>query len=185
MIFERLDFGGRTDRFRRELNRLVRLASGLVFGSETVRREVIERYSLDQALTHVIHRQPSLSHELPWAARRRYPLPERFILLMGWSRPLHNGVTLIRALAHLRDREGISIPLVGTLSRTDCPPFVDAVQDEYGTRFLSELSDHGFTFGTDFIDLGPLSEEDSSALIAVGGIRTLHTGHTLPDRCVQ
>jgi len=166
VLFENLDLGARTDRFRREMQRLIRLASALVFGSDAARRETTERHSIDPTVTHVIRRELPAHSNAAEASRSRRRLPERFMLFTGWTRPLHNGLTLIRALGHLRERGCLPMPLVGTLSRADAPPFVDAIQEEYAARCLAEMHRLGIKAGTDFIDLGVVPEEELPELIA-------------------
>jgi hypothetical protein len=56
---ERQDFGARTDRFRREMRRLIRLGSAFVFASDAVRREVDARHSIDLQTPQLICCTPS------------------------------------------------------------------------------------------------------------------------------
>jgi hypothetical protein len=61
--FERVDFGARTDRFRREMRRLFQLASTFVFDSDTARHELKKRYAIDPGAAHVIRcDSPGESH---------------------------------------------------------------------------------------------------------------------------
>jgi glycosyltransferase involved in cell wall biosynthesis len=93
-----------------------RRADAIITVSESSKRDIVAHYGLDPAKVRVIYEAaaPEFTPASPQAvdaARRRYGLPERFVLHVGTIEPRKNLTRLVEALQHLRD-QGLTIPLV-------------------------------------------------------------------------
>ncbi|MBN2400190.1 MAG: glycosyltransferase family 4 protein [Candidatus Aminicenantes bacterium] len=106
--------------FRRQLGRSVNRADGIICISETTRSQLLSMFPGLAAKTRVIRHgvapaffsAPGDHSEL----RKKYRLPERYILFTGTIEPRKNLPTLLRALLRLK-AAGIVIPLVIAGSR--------------------------------------------------------------------
>ncbi|HKI31430.1 MAG TPA: glycosyltransferase [Gemmataceae bacterium] len=176
LLFDRFDFGARTDRFRREMERLTRAACGFVFGSDAVRREVVDRYGLDADGTYVVHRVAHFREGSAEGARRHYRLPLRFALMAGWTRPAKDGLTLVRALAHLRRQGPLPLPVVVVRGVLDAAALAGPDQQEYAARCRREAAEAGLEEDRDLIDLGVVDEEDVPALVAAASVLVAPAG---------
>jgi len=90
-------------------------ADAIITVSESSRRDILANYGVDPAKVTVVYEAPATEF-LPApqsaveVARRRYGLPERFMIHVGTIEPRKNLARLVEALQQLRD-EGLSIPL--------------------------------------------------------------------------
>jgi len=93
-----------------------RRADAIITVSESSKRDIVTHYRLDPAKVTVIYEAAAPEFEpAPQAAvdevRKRYRLPERFMIHVGTIEPRKNLTRLIEVLQRLR-AEGLAIPLV-------------------------------------------------------------------------
>jgi glycosyltransferase involved in cell wall biosynthesis len=101
--------------FRRQLRRNIDRADGIICVSQATCSQLLEMFPSAAAKTKVIHHgvaplffaDPGRQCEL----RRKYLLPEKYILFTGTIEPRKNLPTLLRALLKLK-QSGIVVPLV-------------------------------------------------------------------------
>ena len=98
-----------------------RRADAIVTVSEWSKRDMVAQYGLDPGKVTVIHEAASpefvpMPAEALDEVRRRYGLPETFLLHVGTIEPRKNLGRLVEALQGLRD-VGLSIPLVLTSAK--------------------------------------------------------------------
>jgi glycosyltransferase involved in cell wall biosynthesis len=127
-----------------------RAASMVSVASLWHKRDVVKSYGLPPEKVSVIPLAPALAAYAPpteagvRAVRERFQLPESFVLYPAQSWPHKNHVALLEALALLRDREGLEIPLVCTGHRNDFFPTIRARAAELeltaSVRFLGFVS---------------------------------------------
>jgi glycosyltransferase involved in cell wall biosynthesis len=91
-------------------------AHAIITVSESSRRDIVTNYGLDQDKVTVIYEAASSefmpsSTDVVERVRRRYGLPDRFLIHVGTIEPRKNLTRLIEAL-HLLRGEGLAIPLV-------------------------------------------------------------------------
>lgn len=114
------------------------------------KRDVVKSYDLPPEKVSVIPLAPALAaYAAPTqasvrAVRERCGLPQAFVLYPAQSWPHKNHIALLEALALLRDREGLEIPLVCTGDRNDFFPTIRSRAAELGltdsVRFLGFVS---------------------------------------------
>jgi len=93
-----------------------RKADAIITVSQSSKRDIVAHYGLDPAKVTVVYEaaNPEFAPLLPGAieeARRRYGLPDQFLIHVGTIEPRKNLTRLVEALQRLRD-EGKAIPLV-------------------------------------------------------------------------
>ena len=93
-----------------------RRASALITVSECSKNDIVRHYGLDPAQITVIYEAAAPEFQPPppaavEAVRRRYGLPERFLIHVGTLEPRKNLGRLVEALHRLRE-EGLRIPLL-------------------------------------------------------------------------
>ncbi|MBN1136319.1 MAG: glycosyltransferase family 4 protein, partial [Anaerolineae bacterium] len=93
-----------------------RRASAVITVSECSKRDIVAHYGLDPDKVTVIYEAagPEFGPASPadqQRVRRRYGLPDQFLVHVGVIEPRKNLVRLVEALQRLRD-EGLSVPLV-------------------------------------------------------------------------
>jgi glycosyltransferase involved in cell wall biosynthesis len=93
-----------------------RRADAIITVSESSKRDIVSHYGLDPAQVTVIYEAAAPEFvpgppNIVEAARRRYGLPERFLLHVGTIEPRKNLTRLIEALQCLR-HGGLTIPLI-------------------------------------------------------------------------
>jgi glycosyltransferase involved in cell wall biosynthesis len=116
------EFFSRFERRRRELEYGVfsKRAAMVAVTSEWIRRDVIRHYDLPAEKVAVVPwAPPTLAYKTPDEATlaevsRRLALPPRFLFYPAYAWPHKNHSALFRALARLRDEDGISLTLVCT-----------------------------------------------------------------------
>jgi len=91
----------------------------VVTATAWTKRDLVEQYGIDPRKVAVVPRGPWAAPLMPSAAdvervRAAYRLPERFALYPAMAFPHKNHLRLFEALAILRDRHGIVLPLVCT-----------------------------------------------------------------------
>jgi len=127
-----------------------RLAKTVVVGSQWIKDDVVRQYRVDPDKVQVIPEGPPVDfYAEPQAdflasVARKHELEQPFLLYPAVTWPHKNHVRLIEALAHLRDRYGMSVRLVCTGARWDAFwPSVQARLDELElkdqVRFLGFL----------------------------------------------
>ena len=116
------EFFTRPQRRRREVDygTFCRRAAMVAVTSEWVRRDVPTHFELQPENVCVVPwAPPTLAYTAPddatlAAVSRRLDLPTRFLFYPAQAWPHKNHVALFRALARLRDEEGLDVPLVCT-----------------------------------------------------------------------
>jgi glycosyltransferase involved in cell wall biosynthesis len=93
-----------------------RRADAIVTVSESSKRDIVQHYGLDPARVNVIYEAaaPEFVPSAPDAmdeVRRRYSLPQQFMIHVGTIEPRKNLTRLVEALQRLR-KSGLAIPLV-------------------------------------------------------------------------
>lgn len=97
---------------------LARQACAVIALSQDGKRDLVERLGLVAEKVHVIGWAPVLeAYATPTvsdlaAVRRRHELPAEFVLFPAQTFPHKNHLTLLDALARLRDARGLVVPLV-------------------------------------------------------------------------
>ena len=113
-------------------------AEMVAVASTWVKQDLIARYHLDPAKIRVIPLAPPVqAYPEPTdadleSARSALALPEAFILYPAQTWPHKNHVMLLRALALLRDRHGLEIPLVCSGHVTSHARAIEATAGELG-----------------------------------------------------
>lgn len=101
------------------LPRFLRHADAVIAVSESTRRDVVREYAIAESKVTVVRegvaplfRPVSPAEQVD--VRRRYQLPDRFILFVGTIEPRKNIVTLLQAYRALLDRDlGLRLVVVG------------------------------------------------------------------------
>lgn len=147
------------ERRNRSYGLIARKAGLVVFSSEAAMRDFDSHYPESAARRRVIHFASTAPREWferePDGVRRRYGLPERYLLCCNqfWKHKDH--LSALRALAILKER-GVEVPLVCT-GQTSDPRFPDHfgfLQDEIGRLGLErQVSILGLIDRTDQIQL--------------------------------
>ena len=126
-------------------------AALVVTANRWTKRDIVEQYGIASEKIAVIPRGPASTPHAPHdteiaRVRQEYALPERFAFYPAMSFPHKNHLRLFEALAILRDRHGIVLPLVCTGRPYE--PHWPAVQDgiarfglEGQVRLLGPVSD--------------------------------------------
>ena len=105
------------------------IAKTVIVNSQWVKDDVIQRYGLSppskvqvipEAPPTLLRPEPSIDDVK--RISKRYGLPERFALYPAVAWPHKNHLRLLDALAHLRDRRGLIVPLVCTGALHEGPP---------------------------------------------------------------
>jgi glycosyltransferase involved in cell wall biosynthesis len=95
---------------RAMMPRFLRQADRIIAVSENTRREALRSYDLDPGKIEVIPEgvddrfRPDVDPEVVMGARRRYALPQRFVLSIGTIEPRKNLTTLLEAYVTARER---------------------------------------------------------------------------------
>jgi glycosyltransferase involved in cell wall biosynthesis len=123
---------------RRAYRGACRLATVVAVESGQTRDDVVREYGVDPAKVEVVHRgPPPVVAAEPTAARleevkARLELPETFAIYPAQTWPHKNHLALVRALALLRDRDGLSLTLVCPGRRNDFFPTIEAEVERLG-----------------------------------------------------
>lgn len=110
--------------------------------SSWVKRDLTAHYGIDPARIAVIHwAPPTEAYPEPTAGdlqrvRRELDLPDTFILYPAQTWPHKNHITLLRAIAALRARDGVDVPLVSTGSHTEHFAVIRAEAERLGVSDL-------------------------------------------------
>jgi glycosyltransferase involved in cell wall biosynthesis len=157
-----------------------RRAQAILADSECSKRDIVQHLHIDPARVHVIplaaaeHYQPATVAQID-TVRRRYNLPEKFVLYLGGYDQRKNVRTLIQAFAQLTDlhTHGFKLVLGGTLPGQDSAFFPDP------RRLAREanLPNDAVVF------LGRIEEADKPAVYASATIfvfASLYEGFGLP-----
>jgi glycosyltransferase involved in cell wall biosynthesis len=121
------EFFDARERARRELvyGTLCRRAEMVAVTSSWVKRDVVEHYRLAEEKVRVIPWAPVVgSYEEPSREdlvriREKLALPDGFALLPAQTWPHKNHLGLVRAIARIRDRHGVAVPVVCSGRTTD------------------------------------------------------------------
>jgi glycosyltransferase involved in cell wall biosynthesis len=125
-------------------------ASMVAVASRWHARDVVNHYGLPEEKVRVVPAAPVLSAYAPpteedlRAAREKFALPENFIFYPAQTWEHKNHLALLDALARLRDREGLRVPLVSSGKLTDFYPRIEERARELGLdgqiKFLGFVS---------------------------------------------
>ena len=151
-----------------------RRAGAIVTVSEASKRDIVTHYGLKPERIAVIYEAASpefapVSANVIEEARRRYGLPERFLLHVGTIEPRKNLTRLIEALQLLRGT-GLRIPLVVTSAR-------GWLYDEFFRR-LEELDVRDAVHFTGYVPAPDLPLLYNAATLA--GTPSMYEGFGLP-----
>jgi|SoiMethySBSTD1v2_1073268.scaffolds.fasta_scaffold80469_3 glycosyltransferase involved in cell wall biosynthesis len=97
-----------------------RLSQSVVVGSQWAKEDIVSQYGVDPRKIQVVPEAPPSSHAGEPSAERldgvraKYGLPNDFLLYPAITWPHKNHLRLFEALAVLRDRRQITVPLVCT-----------------------------------------------------------------------
>lgn len=103
-------------RYYGQIDRAVRDAEGIIAVSHSTKRDMMNLLAVPAHRVTVVHEaanpvfRPLDDAAALNAVRKRYDLPERFILFIGTIEPRKNLPTLIQAYRLLREREGPGLP---------------------------------------------------------------------------
>jgi glycosyltransferase involved in cell wall biosynthesis len=132
-------FSARDRRLRERRYRvLAEQAALVVVTSEWTRRDVIDHYGLAPDKVRVIPwAPPTAAYATPSAedvaaVHARFRLPDRFVFYPAQTWPHKNHVALLRAIARIRDTDGIIVPAVFSGFRDGHAREIDAVVDRLG-----------------------------------------------------
>jgi glycosyltransferase involved in cell wall biosynthesis len=127
-----------------------RAASMVSVASAWHKRDVVDSYGIPSKKVSVIPLAPTLAaYSEPTDAsvrsvREKFHLPEAFVLYPAQTWPHKNHLALLEAIAILRDRHGMEIPLVCTGHRNDFFATIRSRVEELGledsVRFLGFVS---------------------------------------------
>ena len=137
----------------RHYRALCEQASLVVVTSEWSRLDVTTHYRLPASRVRVIPwAPPTAVYPVPSAedleqTRVRFRLPERFVLYPAQTWPHKNHVALLRAIARIRDSDGISIPVVFSGHRNEYAREIDKIVSELG--LVDEVTWVGFVSPTE------------------------------------
>jgi glycosyltransferase involved in cell wall biosynthesis len=125
-------------------------ASMVVVASSWQRRDIIHHYGLAEEKVQVVAAAPALDAYAPptdadlSSAREKFALPADFAFYPAQTWAHKNHLGLLEALALLRDREGIVVPLVSSGKLNDFYPQIEKRVAELGleeqVRFLGFVS---------------------------------------------
>jgi glycosyltransferase involved in cell wall biosynthesis len=151
-----------------------RRADAIITVSECSKRDIVKHYGLDAEKISVIHEAaapefaPAQAQAVE-AVRRRYGLPDRFLIHVGTIEPRKNLTRLVEALRRLRDG-GWVIPLVLTGAR-------GWLYDEFFRR-LEELEVRDAVHLTGYVPTADLPALCGAATMAV--VSSVYEGFGLP-----
>jgi glycosyltransferase involved in cell wall biosynthesis len=155
----------------------VRRAGRVIADSEFVKRDLVAHYGLpadriDVVYLAVDHEQfrPPTDPTAGAEFRRRLGLPERFLLYPANTWPHKNHERLLEALAILRDRNSLSIPLVLTGARKRGDDAIETAARRFGLT--------GSVLRLEYVSLDDLVRCYQSATATV--FPSLHEGFGLP-----
>jgi len=151
-----------------------RRADAIVTVSECSKQDIVARYGLDPAKVTVIHEAagPEFSPTSPAEqerVRRRYGLPEQFVIHVGVIEPRKNLTRLVEALQRLRG-EGLSIPLVAVGPK-------GWLYDDFFQR-LEQLQVRDAVYFLGYVPLADLAAAYSAARLAA--MPSVYEGFGLP-----
>ncbi len=128
------------------------ISNTVVVGSEWIKQDVVRQYGVSTHKVQIIPwapptvQYPQVSADDLEEAARRLALPQTYTLYPAVTWPHKNHLRLLDALAHLRDRRGVSVNLVCTGARYEShwPKVAQRVTDlrlENQVTFLGFLSE--------------------------------------------
>lgn len=106
-------------------------AAMVVAATSWQKQDLIAQYGLPEEKVQVIPPAPVVEfYPVPTTAdlehvRKKFALPDRFLFYPAQTWPHKNHVGLVRALARVREREGVTIPLVLSGKRNDYFPTIE------------------------------------------------------------
>jgi glycosyltransferase involved in cell wall biosynthesis len=118
-----------------------RRAQCIVVGSHWIREDVVQQYGVDRNKLQIIPwAPPTLAYAAPDdtmrdEVRRKYSLPQAYAFYPAVTWEHKNHIRLLKAIAQLRDREGVHINLVCSGAHYPAHwPKVQACLDEFGLQ---------------------------------------------------
>ncbi len=163
--FDSTDAGARTDRYRREMDRLVRFAEHFVFPTESLRERACERYAIPFARSSVVRATGSAVFPSPETVRS-LGLPKRYLLSAGWNRPRQECDGTAEAIAWLFQRGELPCPFVGLTEGIDARPLASLEQLDYAKSRRAILHDAGMKLGRDWFELERPEPRELHAIVA-------------------
>jgi glycosyltransferase involved in cell wall biosynthesis len=152
-------------------------AKTVIVNSQWVKDDVIQQYGTSPAKVQIIPEAPPTHFTAEPSAddlnrlKDRYGLPQDFALYPGVTWPHKNHLRLLNALAYLRDRRGLVVPLVCTGSR----------HEKSWSQIETRLTQLGLTEQVRF--LGFVPQEDLRGLYRLARcmvLPTLFEANSLP-----
>lgn len=163
--FDSIDAGARTDRFRREMDRLVRFAQHFVFPTQSLREHAAERYAISLARSSVVRECGSTVFPSAQTVRS-LGLPARYLLSAGWNRPRQENGCTVEAIADLFRRGELPCPFVGLSEGIDRRPLASLEQLQYAKHCRAILNDAGMKLGHDWFEFDQPEPQELHALLA-------------------
>ncbi|CAN5671842.1 hypothetical protein BH23CHL8_BH23CHL8_09530 [soil metagenome] len=127
---------------------LCRQAAMVAVGSAWTKRDIENHYRIPAGSVRVVHTAPptdtgqALSPTAASVTRQGMGVPASYILYPAQTWPHKNHDGLLRALANLRDRSGLEIPLVASGAMNDHFPTIRRTQEEL--RLTGQVTWTGF-----------------------------------------
>lgn len=143
-----------------------RIAQTVIVNSQWAKADFVRQYGLDPGKLQVIPEGPQLQFAASYdpadaeVVRKRYRLPDRYLIYPAITWPHKNHLRLFQALALLRDERGLTVPLV--LTGSQHPKFWPALANA-----LRELRLESQVHGLGFIPETDLRVIQQSALCLV------------------
>ncbi len=163
-----------------------RRAHAIIADSEHSKRDIVQRLKIDPARVHVVYLAADASYRPADpaqidAVRRKYNLPEKFVLYLGGYDQRKNVRVIIEAFARLRDlhAQGYRLVLGGVMLGADSEFFPDPrrIARDVGAHGGAPLPDDAIQY------LGWVDEADKPALYSSATLfvfASLYEGFGLP-----
>ncbi len=135
-------------------------ADMIITVSESTKFDIVEFYKIEEKKIKVIYPgvnrnfKPLFKNEILESVRKKYDLPERFILYFGTIEPRKNIEGIISAFEKVREKEKISLVLAGTFGWL----FDDILNKAKNSKFKNDIVFTGFVNQNDKVHIYNMAE---------------------------